>query len=267
MKNIFRIVLAVAAIAITAQVTPVAAQDNNLVTGIVVDKYDSPIPGVLVARKGASKKHFVSDVTGVDGTFSLPASKKLKSIRAVYGGYRSVNKHVTPEMHIKMKKNNLNYANHWFVSLQGIQADKDNFKPAIGLMTGWSGKVGFYVKAATTELYYNRNKNKYFAWGYYEIIDGKVGKRDFGFTSFTGGLVVRLCRPLYLYAGGGYVKKDIYYQFIGNPKNIHEPKGSFKSYAIDGGLMFKFKGFNLSGGCIYTPQGGFYGNVGIGFWI
>ena len=101
----------------------------------------------------------------------------------------------------------------------------------------------------------------------YEIIDGKVGKRDFGFTSFTGGLVVRLCRPLYLYAGGGYVKKDIYYQFIGNPKNIHEPKGSFKSYAIDGGLMFKFKGFNLSGGCIHTPQGGFYGNVGIGFWI
>ena len=68
MKNIFRIVLAVAAIAITAQVTPVAAQDNNLVTGIVVDKYDSPIPGVLVARKGASKKHFVSDVTGVAGS-------------------------------------------------------------------------------------------------------------------------------------------------------------------------------------------------------
>ena len=265
MKHIFRTAIALIALLLAVGTDSITAQD--IVTGIVLDKYDSPIPGVLVARKGSSKKHFVSDVTGVDGTFTLPAGKKLKSIRAVYGGYRSVNKHVTPEMQIKLKKYNLTYTNHWFCTLQASQTDNRSYKPSIGLMAGWSAKVGVYAKAMSTEIYYNRNKNRYFAWGYYDIIDGKVGKRDFAFTSVTGGLTVRIARPLYLYAGAGYVWKDVYYQFIGNPEAVHTDEGSFKSMGIDGGLMFKFKGFNLSGGCIYTPGNGVYGNIGIGFWI
>lgn len=265
MKHIAKIVLVAIAIVVAAQTNIATAQD--LVTGIVVDKYESPIPGVLISRKGTSKKHFVSAVTGVDGTFALPASRKLKSVRVLYGGYRNVNKHVTPEMHIKLKKYNLNFSNHWFLSLQGVQPDKNQFKPAIGLMGGWSSKIGLYAKVTTTELYYNRNKKKYFAWGYYDIIDGKIGKRDFGYTSVTGGLMVRLCRPLYLYAGAGYNWKDVYHKFIGQNELVHTEVGSYRSIAIDGGLMFKFRGFNLSGGCIYTPADGFYGNVGIGFWI
>ena len=49
MKHIAKIVLVAIAIVVAAQTNVATAQD--LVTGIVVDKYESPIPGVLISRR------------------------------------------------------------------------------------------------------------------------------------------------------------------------------------------------------------------------
>lgn len=272
MKKVLRVALAIFSLAIIGSATSTAQNSNQsaeqeLVTGIVVDKYDSPIPGVLVERKGSSKKHFVSTVTSVDGTFSLPASRKLKNLRFVYGGYRSENKHVEPEMHVKLSQNKLTFSNHWLISAQLVQADDKLFKPSIGLMIGWSGKVGLYAKAASTKPFYSSTNNSYFAWGYYEVIGGKVGKRDFNYTSYTAGLLIRLCKQIYLYGGSGYAEKECYYKFIGHKDTIFNPEGSFHSVAFDAGIILNLKGFQLSGGCIYSPDQKFYGNIGIGFCI
>ena len=51
MKSLYKIAVAILTILLVLPLSA-TAQEQDVVTGIVVDKYDSPIPGVLITPKG-----------------------------------------------------------------------------------------------------------------------------------------------------------------------------------------------------------------------
>lgn len=159
----------------------------------------------------------------------------------------------------------------WFASFSiAMPAIKEPDNLAYGFMAGWGSNkvVGGYAKgvfggsmesiSASSDDIINSTDGCFGAMRYYGT---PVRSR---YNALTAGVLLRMACPLHLYAGVGTSWRKVYYgdAITGDPFYI--PDMSAPKVAIDMGLMWKMKWFNVAVGSIYTPKIGFAGNVSVG---
>lgn len=240
---------------------------QTIVTGIVVDKYNNPIPGVRISSKGANNQ-VSSTVTAMDGTFTLQTTDNSNRITAQYVGFNTINAPLKHEMYLRMKRGDKRYDSKWLLSAQIAIPDIEQVSPAYGLMLGWCNRVGLYAKGMASSHLFNSQDYKEI-----ESIDTngqswwQSGKRDASFAAATAGLISKLSRPIYLYLGAGYAMRDTFYYPMTNNRYdyIYSVEDSYKGLAFEAGLILNIDGFSITAGTIWIRNFGFVGNFGIGF--
>lgn len=137
-----------------------------------------------------------------------------------------------------------------------------------GLMTGMCGVAGFYVRGCT-----NFAQNK--PWAYTCGMDGVVqsglnpfysGNKSVTNWMVTGGAMVRMYIPLYLYVGGGYGQRNLYWE-MRDGGWVNNIAGTYRGFTGDIGLMGNIKHFAISVGVSsinfkYTEF-----NIGLGYML
>ena len=152
---------------------------------------------------------------------------------------------------------------------QSLDTRKDSFfvsfnvampslKPAdmgFGPMLGWSRRVGAYTK-----LTFSKKPDCTPLKPGYDIYWS--GEYRVSQNAVTAGVLVKLCKPLYLYAGAGASWGDVVVEsaLSGNYYNVSK----YSKVSIDGGILLRLKMITLNGGVLYTPAMGCSCNVGIG---
>lgn len=253
MKRILTLFIT-AVIVVTLCLSEAIAQ--NRVTGVVVDKHGSPVPGAMVNAKGTA----VKAVTGMDGTFSIDLPYNVKKLTFRYGGYGTVNKTVAPEMQVKMRKSNGTHDDNWFLSFQIAVPDVKQARPAYGFMAGWCRGFGAYMKGVyrgvnmdASWLLLDENR----AWG--------TGNHKSSYNCMTWGGMMKVLSPLYLYAGMGVSWRKVYYEMAGG-EYYGSQNDSYVAYAWEIGVMYKWRSFILNAG--FTEMAGIQccaGNFGVGY--
>ena len=133
-----------------------------------------------------------------------------------------------------------------------------SLKPAdmgFGPMLGWSRRVGAYTK-----LTFSKKPDCTPLKPGYDIYWS--GEYRVSQNAVTAGVLVKLCKPLYLYAGAGASWGDVVVEsaLSGNYYNVSK----YSKVSIDGGILLRLKMITLNGGVLYTPAMGCSCNVGIG---
>ena len=180
----------------------------KIVSGILLDKKNNPLPGATVQVVGGSE----STTTDVDGTFAFEVPMASEKIAIMQNGYDKKVKRITSgEMVIRTRK-----VTKWFINASvhygHIQEPAYSFQEpgysyismyyhhlGLGLMFGQTKNWGWYTRVSfVNELlgsHYTIFDN--FSWKNYQI-DG-VTK-----LALAVGVTKRLVNPLYLYAGVGF---------------------------------------------------------------
>ena len=154
----------------------------KIVSGIVLDKKNNPLPGATVQVVGGSE----STTTDVDGTFSFEVPMASEKIAIMQNGYDKKVKRITSgEMVIRPRK-----ATKWFVNA--------NASIGAGFFDELLGACGLGVTVGMTQN-----------WGWYAKfalmqVDFPFNEGSQGFSA-TAGFIKKLTTPLYMYAGGGYI--------------------------------------------------------------
>lgn len=232
---------------------------QNKVTGIVVDKYGSPIPGAMVDAVGID----APVMTGVDGTFSIELPHQVSRLKFRYGGYSTVSKTVSPEMQVKMRKSNGSHADNWFLSFQIAVPDVSQARPAYGFMAGWCRGFGAYMKGvfrARPDVGYNSSwmgmDNSHLPW--------YTGKFKASYNCMTWGGMMNLYSPVYVYAGLGWAMREVYHE-LSDGKYMGSSDDSYTQVALDLGVMCKLRSIMISAGLTGHPGYGCVGNFGVGY--
>ena len=136
-----------------------------------------------------------------------------------------------------------------------------------GFMAGWgSNKVfGGYAKGVfggDMDSYTHGAINS--TDGCFGAIPGRNTPVRFRYNALTAGVLVRMACPLHLYTGIGTSWRKVVYGEAISGNQYYITDMSAPKFAIDMGLMWKMKWFNVSVGSIYTPKIGFTGNIGVG---
>ena len=136
-----------------------------------------------------------------------------------------------------------------------------------GFMAGWgSNKVfGGYAKGVfggDMDSYTHGAINS--TEGCFGAIPGRNTPVRFRYNALTAGVLVRMACPLHLYTGIGTSWRKVVYGEAISGDQYYITDMSAPKFAIDMGLMWKMKWFNVSVGSIYTPKIGFTGNIGVG---
>lgn len=136
-----------------------------------------------------------------------------------------------------------------------------------GFMAGWgSNKVfGGYAKGVfggDMESYTHGAMNS--TEGCFGAIPGRNTPVRFRYNALTAGVLVRMACPLHFYTGIGTSWRKVVYGDAISGDQYYITDMSAPKFAIDMGLMWKMKWFNVSVGSIYTPKIGFTGNIGVG---
>jgi hypothetical protein len=136
-----------------------------------------------------------------------------------------------------------------------------------GFMAGWgSNKVfGGYAKGVfggDMESYTHGAMNS--TEGCFGAIPGRNTPVRFRYNALTAGVLVRMACPLHLYTGIGTSWRKVVYGDAISGDQYYITDMSAPKFAIEMGLMWKMKWFNVSVGSIYTPKIGFTGNIGVG---
>ncbi len=264
MKRILTLFIT-AVIVVTLCLSEAIAQ--NKVTGVVVDKHGSPVPGAMVNAKGTA----VKAVTGMDGTFSIDLPYNVKKLTFRYGGYGTVSKTVTPEMQVKMRKSNGTHNDNWFLSFQIAVPDVKQARPAYGFMAGWCRGFGAYMKGVWSGGvtgndilggHYDGVMNN----DWYEPSLGWItGDRKTTYNAMSVGGMGRIFSCLYACAGIGCAWRDVYYQVAGEEYYLSSGRDSFASVAFDLGMLLRWECLILNVGLIGVPGYGCTGSFGIGY--
>ena len=244
----------------------IAASAQMHITGIVVDDKGQPLSGALVSITDTAQ----STTTDLDGSFNIELQEPVKQIHINYLGYKkkSVNINVDSSKFmqdigtIKLRKSyNDGFGsknNYFFVSAQCAIPNLIGFKPAFGGMVGWSSKrVGAYAKVLISQ-----SVSKYM------LHEGDAlylsDKGIASYNSATVGAVVRLFKPLYLFAGAGATWSQRAVESALSDRYYAIEGGSYTKVGIDLGLMLRFWHFTINAGAIYTIGEGLAGSFGFG---
>ena len=156
----------------------------------------------------------------------------------------------------------------WFASFSlAMPTIKKPGNLAYGFMAGWgSNKVfGGYAKGVfggDMDSYTHGAINS--TEGCFGAIPGRNTPVRFRYNALTAGVLVRMACPLHLYTGIGTSWRKVVYGEAISGDQYYITDMSAPKFAIDMGLMWKMKWFNVSVGSIYTPKIGFTGNIGVG---
>lgn len=232
------------------------ADAQNQVTGIVVDKYGSPIPGAMVDAVGIN----APVVTGLDGTFSLELPHNVRKLKFRYGGYATVSKAVSPEMHVKMRKSNGSHADNWLVSFQIAVPDVHQARPAYGFMVGWCRGFGAYMKG----VYRARSDVGSIWMGTSDNLPWYTGKFKASYNCMTWGGMMNLYSPVYVYAGLGWAMREVYHE-LSDGRYMGSSEDSYFQVALELGVMYKFRSVMINAGFTGHPGYGCVGNFGVGY--
>ena len=237
----------------------VAAQ--HVAQGTVVDADGNPIPGVKVEIKGST----VSTLTELDGTFELQSETPFKKVRLMYSGMQPKVAKVKPDRVIKLhttswwtRKPN-KYS--WIISPQVVFPESKVSHPSFGLMVARVKEFGFYGK-----IVYSPSENCIEKGDYRPL--WFTGKDKRSYSAVTAGLIYRLKCPIHLYAGGGYVDRQVCGQLLNGTYYRDDYLNSYKGLVFELGLLLRYGSFSLSGGLIDRPyhfSGRLAANFGIGF--
>jgi len=210
--------------------------------------YKGPLKQVTgdvgLALPGGTGKKIVWDVFNEMPEFG---GQVAFDVRAVV-----VEEQKTSQTKVKDKKKDTGH--HFFIGYNG-----SNTSP-IGLITGVTGKVGFYISGRLnpglfTQYTYETNNNgiiENYGTGYYSFNSTDKDQR----LSVTAGLQFKLGNSLNFYVGGGLAKSNLLWQVeqydypevfrrIVWAKNTDE---SFLSAEAEAGLMLKFNHLFLAAG-------------------
>lgn len=155
-----------------------------------------------------------------------------------------------------------------FVLAQGAYAFQPN-QWSVGLMAGAVGVAGFYVRGATNFSSVKHCDFECGADGLVTYQDEKIlplynGKQSSVDWMATAGAMVRLYIPLYIYLGGGYGQRELYWG-ISDDKWVNNLAGQYKGFCGDVGLMGNIHHFAISLG-VSTIQFKYAEiNVGLGY--
>lgn len=232
-----------------------SADAQNPVSGIVVDKYGSPIPGALVSAKGTD----LIALTGVDGTFSIDLPSSVSKLVFRYGGYGKVSKQGEQGMEVTMRKSSGVSSNNWFVSFQMAFPDLKQARPAFGFMAGWCSSFGGYMKGV-----FRGDGGIHSAGSGYTDGLWITGDHVASYNCLTWGGVMRLYSPFHAYAGLGCAWRDVYYELAGG-NWIHSRIDSYCNIAIDLGIMYEYKCIVVNAGLISMPGYACAGSFGVGY--
>ena len=174
----------------------------KIVSGILLDKKNNPLPGATVQVVGGSE----STTTDVDGTFAFEVPMALEKIAIMQNGYEKKVKRITSgEMVIRTRR-----ATKWFINASahlGLVHDLPGFPYlfnhhlGLGLMFGQTKNWGWYTRVSV-----NENFNDSYM---YVDPDGDGYRDDCHYVdvvklALAVGVTKRLSNPLYLYSGVGF---------------------------------------------------------------
>lgn len=260
MKLLYKVIMLVCAFGLS--LGTLSAQYT--IQGKIVDNKKNPIPG---ARVTSYTDPSCITSTGVDGSFELYSPmRKIDRITVEYAGYKRVSRNAEDDMIVKMRRA---YKETWSLTFQMSFPDATNIQPSYGGMLSWCRRVGFYFRGVGSVMSgdyrysddYAANPDRY----------ARTGNRMTSYMSFTGGLMIRTCSVLNIYAGVGASERNVAYEvvdpysFTQNTYYYWHSTHSYSSLAIDMGIVLKLRPIAFTAGCTYVPNYGFVGNYGVGF--
>ena len=267
MKLFFRV--ATLLIATLLSIGTLSAQYTR--TGKIVDRKGAPVPGARITavnstsanRPNLSDKDVVGITTSdINGNFVLTTPYNVDRVWIEYAGYKRINRKAEDNMKVKMKKA---YKETTSLTFQTSFPDKTQIQPAYGGMFSWCRRVGFYMRGVgnmipTYSINSEYTNNPMRFW--------HTGERRTSYMAFSGGLMLRTCSVLNIYAGGGYAIRKIAYEvktMSGDLEYYLHPEHSYQSIMFDFGLILKLRPIAFTAGCSYVPNYGYVGNFGVGF--
>lgn len=217
-------------------VLSVSAQSTKIVTGAVIDKNGNPLPNALVEATGGAE----SVTTDADGTFRIEVPIWLKSLTARYAGFKNTKIKLNQRDQVIFEMKPVSN-DKWFLNLTGSVGFGDYTYGSIGLMGGYLGKWGGYVKVMAPF-------------------------QDEFVPAATAGVIKHIYKPFYLYLGLGYAPvygeyESSYYTGQYWENYYHDDYESGAMFELGG--IFKFKKFDFSVGCAYSDSFCCYSNVSI----
>ncbi len=137
--------------------------------------------------------------------------------------------------------------------------------PSYGAMIGFVKKTGVYGKVKYNFKSFSSDmecqENGQLLEGGMPWYSGNTEKTRF---SITGGIIQRLWRPFYIYAGGGYGVSNYGWETVDGDWVKHADY-SYSGFEVDFGCIFRIKNFALSAG-YQTNQFKYHeATVGLGF--
>jgi len=148
---------------------------------------------------------------------------------------------------VQFKAKALPCFNPFVLAMGGISTTKDW---SAGLMAGVCGVAGFYVKGNTN---FAANKQCDYTCGADGLINYQgeqalpfySGKKATNNWMVTGGAIVRMYIPLYLYVGGGYGQRNLFWEMTDGGW-VNNTAGTYRGFTGDIGLMGNIKHFAIS---------------------
>ncbi|MBR6655546.1 MAG: carboxypeptidase regulatory-like domain-containing protein [Alistipes sp.] len=267
------------------------AQSNSVVIkGFVRDANDRALVGVLIQAIDEE----AATVSTQGGTFELRVTPYCRRIKASHPGYADMEAEIDGSIILfrlkedkKAEKAEISAAKkearekkkaerdprkgRWFASFSlAMPTIKEPDNLAYGFMVGWGSNkvIGGYAKGVfggdmesiktSSDDIINSTDGCFGAMRYY---DTPVRSR---YNALTAGVLLRMACPLHLYAGVGTSWRKVYYGDAISGDTYYISDMSAPKVAIDMGLMWKMKWFNVAVGSIYTPKIGFAGNISVG---
>lgn len=134
-----------------------------------------------------------------------------------------------------------------FLAMGGMSATKDW---SAGFMFGMCSVAGFYLKgnsnyAANKQCEYTCGADGQITYQGEQALPFYSGKKATNNWMATGGLMVRMYIPLYLYVGGGYGQRNLYWEMTDGGW-VNNTAGSYRGFTGDVGLVGNIKHFAIS---------------------
>ncbi len=275
-----------------ALIAIVATAQNNTVVikGFVRDADDRALVGVLIRAIDEES----ATVSTQGGAFELRVSSYCRRVKASLEGYVDAEAEIDGSIILfrlkedkkagkaemsaakkevsakKREERDLARKGRWFASFSlAMPTIKEPGNLAYGFMVGWGSNkvIGGYTKGvfggdmdidAYSDDVINSTDGCFGAMRYY---DTPVRSR---YNALTAGVLVRTACPLHIYAGVGTSWRKVFYGDAISGKPYYISDMSAPKIAVDMGLMWKMKWFNVAVGSIYTPKIGFAGNISVG---
>lgn len=232
-------------------VLPVCGQKD--LRGRVVDENGSPLRGAIVQVKKSNMRM----VTGDDGYFTVPAVFAGKKLQINATGYNERTEKMKIDQSFRLKRTTRwNKRPSRYEIFAGVEAGFPSPKFTdypFGAFVGICKNIGVYGKflfGSKPDVMGSIDDDW---WGNSPYFL-KENSEKAGYSSFGGGLMLRLGCPFYLTVGASSVERTYAYEHE-NGAFLKSEKYSYKGIAGDLGMICRFNHIFVNGGASYCFDG------------